>query len=67
MPRNGQRTKVKALVKHPDYKFLIPCTCSNRHGTILVEFEGQHPDLGSKLTFTHFIKDGIIQVGNREY
>lgn len=36
MPENGDWVCYNALVKHPDYRQLIPAKCHNKQGTILV-------------------------------
>ena len=65
LPQAGTRDKVRTLVKHPDHRQLIPCVSVNKAGTIVVEFDARHPDIGNKLTFSNMISDGIVQVGTR--
>jgi len=67
LPLYGDWQQVKALVKHPDYRQLIPSICYNKQGLILVEFEARHPDLGTKFTFSKFSQDGLVYVGYRQY
>ena len=67
MALDGEWKSFKVLIKHPDYRQLIPGECVNRDGTILVEFVAKHPCLFSKFTFSNFKKDGVIYVGDRLY
>ena len=55
----------KVLIKHPDHEELIPATCSYAHGHVHVNFDGNHPYLGTNFNFKNFEKPGLANIGDR--